>query len=170
MAAHLTSLPEPDSTPTTLVALLRLRASGQYNGANYIFSSDGASEEISWSYSDLDRKARSIAALLQSRGLAGKHAVLLYPPGLEFIGAFFGCLYAGVVAVPAYPPDPARLNRTLPRLRAIASDSQATAGLTTGTVLSIGSALYEQAPELGALRWLATDTREQGSAQEWRTP
>jgi acyl-CoA synthetase (AMP-forming)/AMP-acid ligase II len=119
MAVHPTSIPKPGSAPTTLVELLRLRANSQYNGANYIFSSDGESEEISWSYSDLDMKARSIAASLQSGDLAGRHAVLLYPPGLEFISAFFGCLYAGVVAVPAYPPDPARLNRSLPRFQAI---------------------------------------------------
>ena len=89
MAVHPTSPPKPDSAPTTLVELLRLRANSQCNGANYIFSHDGESEGISWSYSDLDMKARGIAAFLQSRSLAGKHAVLLYRPGLEFISAFF---------------------------------------------------------------------------------
>ena len=57
---------------------------------------------------ELDRRARALAARLQARGLAGRRALLLYPPGLEFIAAFFGCLYAGVVAVPAYPPRPNR--------------------------------------------------------------
>lgn len=166
MAVRPTSMPKSDSEPATLVELLRLRANSQYNGANYIFSSDGESEEISWSYSDLDTKARSIAAFFQSRGLAGRHAVLLYPPGLEFIGAFFGCLYAGVVAVPAYPPDPARLKRSLPRFQAIAADSNAAVALTTQSILSKVEPLLNQAGLLA----IATDAVEDGQATQWRAP
>jgi acyl-CoA synthetase (AMP-forming)/AMP-acid ligase II/acyl carrier protein len=166
MVVHTTSLPKPDSAPTTLVELLRLRANTQCNGANYIFSYDGGSEEISWSYGDLDMKARSIAAFLQSRGLTGKHAVLLYPPGLEFVGAFFGCLYAGVVAVPAYPPDPARLNRSLPRFQAIVADSNAVVVLTTQSILSRVEPLLNQA----ALLLVATDVIEDDQATQWRPP
>ena len=166
MAVHPSSMPKPDSAPTTLVELLRLRANSQYNGANYIFSDDGESNEISLSYSDLDRKARGIAALLQSRGLAGQHAVLLYPPGLEFICAFFGCLYAGVVAVPAYPPDPARLNRSLPRFQAIVADSNAAVVLTTQSILSKVEPLLKQA----GLLFIATDVIEDDQATGWRAP
>ena len=54
--------------------------------------------------------------------------MLLYPAGLEFIAAFFGCLYAGVVAVPVYPP---RRNRSLIRIQAIADDAEAKVALTT---------------------------------------
>jgi acyl-CoA synthetase (AMP-forming)/AMP-acid ligase II/acyl carrier protein len=159
-------MPKPNSAPTTLVELLRLRANSKYNGANHIFSYDGESEEISWSYSDLDMRARSIAAFLQSRGLAGKHAVLLYPPGLEFVGAFFGCLYAGVVAVPAYPPDPARLNRSLPRFQAIVADSNAVVVLTTQSILSKVEPLLNQA----ALLLIATGVIEDDQATQWRSP
>ena len=60
-------------------------------------------------------------------GCDGGRALLLYPPGLEFIAAFFGCLYAGVVAVPAYLP---RLNRPMTRLRSIVVDAQPCAVLT----------------------------------------
>lgn len=166
MAVHPSGLWQPDSTPTTLVELLRLRASSQYSGANYIFSSDGESEEVSWSYNELDRKARSIAAFLQSSGLEGRHAVLLYPAGLQFIGAFFGCLYAGVVAVPAYPPDPARLNRSLPRLQAIVADSTAAVVLTTRDILSKVEPLLRQT----GLAVVATDAIEDGQALQWLDP
>jgi len=159
-------MPKPDSAPATLVELLRLRADSQHNGANYIFSPDGESQEISWSYSDLDKKARSIAASLQSRGLTGRHAVLLYPPGLEFIAAFFGCLYAGVVAVPAYPPDPARLNRSLPRFQAIVADSNAVVVLTTQSILSKVEPLLNKS----GLLFVATDTIEDDQAKQWRAP
>ena len=64
-------------------------------------------------------------------GLAGQRALLLYPAGLDFIAAFFGCLYAGVVAVPAYPP---RRNRSLSRIQAIVDDAQARVALTTAPV------------------------------------
>ncbi len=89
-----------------------------------------------------------IAAALQAGSAAGERALLLYPPGLEYIAGFFGCLYAGVIAVPAYPPDPMRLERTLPRLRAIIRDAQARVVLTTSFILGMAEALFEQAPEL----------------------
>jgi acyl-CoA synthetase (AMP-forming)/AMP-acid ligase II len=101
---------------STLVDLLRWRALHQPNQCAYTFLLDGETEKVSLTYEELDRQARAIGALLQSLGTVGERALLLYPPGLEYITGFFGCLYAGAVAVPAYPPDPARLNRTLPRL------------------------------------------------------
>src|SRR3569832_962384 len=109
-----------------LTTLLRTRAELELDATLYTFltfPSDGgddeAAVEIRLGYAQLDARARSIAAALQDRCKPGDRAVLLYPPGLEYIAAFFGCLYAGVIATPAYPPDPSRLVRTLPRLRAI---------------------------------------------------
>ena len=64
-------------------------------------------------------------------GLAGGRALLLYPPGLEFIVAFFGCLYAGVVAVPAYLPRP---NRPMTRLRSIVEDARPSVVLTCASL------------------------------------
>ena len=59
-------------------------------------------EPLTWG--ELDRRARAIAAALTEAGAAGERALLLYPPGLDYLAAFFGCLYAGTVAVPVYPP------------------------------------------------------------------
>ncbi len=84
---------------------------------------DGPIDELT--YEELDRRCRSLAARLQAMDVSGERALLLYPPGLEYVIAYLGCLYAGVVAVPAYPPDPNRLERTLPRLRAIVKDESA---------------------------------------------
>ena len=69
-----------------------------------VYFTDGEDEEIRWSFADLDRGARAVAARLQASDMRGQRAVLMFPPGLEFIKALFGCLYAGVVAVPAFPP------------------------------------------------------------------
>ncbi|GIX01631.1 MAG: hypothetical protein KatS3mg112_0568 [Thermogutta sp.] len=89
--------------PTTLVELLRHRATYQPDDIAFIYLVDGETEEQPITYRELDRQARAIAAWLQTHDLVGERALLLYPPGLDFIAAFFGCLYAGVVAVPVYP-------------------------------------------------------------------
>jgi acyl-CoA synthetase (AMP-forming)/AMP-acid ligase II len=115
----------------------------------------------------LDRQARSIGALLQGLVPPGERALLLYPPGLEYIAVFFGCLYAGVVAVSAYPP---RLNRPDPRLQGIVADSQPAVALTTTPILAGLAQQLAQAPELGALRWLTTDMMAGDLAEAWCAP
>lgn len=86
-----------------------------------------------WSRGEADRRAREIAACLQAAGLRGERILLVFDPGLEFVSAFLGCLYAGATAVPLYPPDPYRLERTLIRLRHVAQDACAKGCLTTST-------------------------------------
>ncbi len=98
----------------TLIELLEERASAPRGG--YEFLQDGNKLAADLSYPDLAHQARAIAAQLQQQVPFGSRALLLYPPGLSFLSGFFGCLYAGVVAVPVPPPDSARLKRTLPRL------------------------------------------------------
>ncbi|MEE2639048.1 MAG: fatty acyl-AMP ligase [Planctomycetota bacterium] len=96
----------------------------------YTFLLDGDSDELNISYGDLDRKARSVAAHLQTILEPGDRAALVYEPSIEYIAALVGCFYAGVIAVPVYPPDPMRIQRTVTRLQAILSDSEADAILT----------------------------------------
>lgn len=88
----------------TLVQLLHRRAMNQPERLAYTFWPDGEKEHAILTYGELDRRARAGAALLQSLGATGERVLLLYPPGLDFIAAFFACLYAGAVAVPVYPP------------------------------------------------------------------
>jgi acyl-CoA synthetase (AMP-forming)/AMP-acid ligase II len=95
----------PDSEQkATLVNLLSYRAQQQPYQVPYTFLVDGETEKVSFTYEKLDQKARAIAALLQSMKAFKERVLLLYPPGLEFIAAFFGGLYAGVTVVPVYPP------------------------------------------------------------------
>ncbi len=153
--------------PSTLVDLLRHRARHQPEQTAFLFLIDGESEEAALTYAELDRRARALAAWLQERDLQAHRALLLYPPGLEFIVSFFGCLYAGVVAVPAYPP---RMNRSLDRIQSIAADAEAAVALTTQGVLERVSPLLEHAPDLKNLTWLATDGVPAGYEQYWREP
>src|ERR1044071_9386355 len=119
--------------PQTLVELLQLRALDQPEKVIYTFLADGEQEAITLTLSELDQRARAISAWLKPLVATGERVLLLYPPGLEFIEAFFACLYAGAVAVPAYPP---RRNRSLLRLQAIVADAQAAVALTTASVLA----------------------------------
>ncbi|NEP08925.1 MAG: alpha/beta fold hydrolase [Symploca sp. SIO2C1] len=149
---------------STLVDLLHYRSLHQPDRIAYTFLLDGETSSISLTYQELDQKARAIAAVLQRQGATGERALLLYPPGLEFIAAFFGCLYAGVVAVPAYPP---RANQKLSRLQVIVLDSQATLALTTTSLLANIESRFAQDTTGEAMRWLATDNLNSDLASEW---
>lgn len=162
---------------STLVELLRWRAFHQPERPAYTFLTDEEQREVHLTYGDLDRRAQAIAALLQSRGTTGERALLLHPPGLDYIVALFGCLYAKVIAVPAYPPHPARIERTLPRLQAIAKDAGATLALATKHTFSSMEFLTSgrqggiaQAEGLASLPWIATDDIKEGLEDEWKEP
>jgi acyl-CoA synthetase (AMP-forming)/AMP-acid ligase II len=154
----------------TLVEILRWRASRQPDQRAYTFLVDGETEEAHLTYAELDRRARAIAARLQSLGAAGERALLVCPPSLEYIAAFLGCLYAGVVAVPVYPPDPMRVERTLPRLLAIANDARPVVVLTTSLFLSMANDLLAREPILQGVQGLATDDIANDLAEAWRDP
>ncbi|MEO0374987.1 MAG: fatty acyl-AMP ligase, partial [Cyanobacteria bacterium P01_A01_bin.17] len=138
----------------TLVELLRHRASHQPEQVAYTFLVDGEDEKIQWSYAELDRWADAIATHLQTLTEPGARILLLYPPGLDYIAAFFGCLYAGMIAVPAYPPRP---NRSLERLETIAANSDATVVLTLNSILENLNRRIAEAPILERLAWRTTD-------------
>lgn len=154
----------------TLVDILRKRASEQPDKRAYTFLVDGDSEEEHLTYGELDQRAQAIAAVLQDHGAEGQRVLLLYPPGLEYVAGFLGCLYAGAVAVPAYPPDPSRLNRTLPRLQAMVRDGDVKVALATSPILMMAQFIFQQAPDLAALDWIATDQIDAGSTAGWREP
>ncbi len=153
--------------PETLVDLLRQRARTQPGRCAYVFLADGEQESAQVTYGELDARARAIAARLQGLVAAGDRALLLYPPGLEFLAAFFGCLYAGVIAVPSYPP---KRNRADPRLQSIAIDAGARLVLTDAEVLGELESRLTHAPELRALQWLASDAIPAAEAAAWRAP
>ncbi|WP_224362171.1 non-ribosomal peptide synthetase [Hyalangium versicolor] len=157
------------SQPSTLLDLLDASATAHPDERLYTFLEEEG-PDATLTYGGLDLSARRIGAALRELAAAGERALLLYPPGLEYIAGFFGCIYSGLIAVPAYPPDPMRLGRTLPRLRAIIRDAQATVVLTTSFVLEVAEPLLREEPDLKALRWLATDALPSGAESTWRRP
>lgn len=151
---------------SNLVALLQKRVQENPEKSAYIFLSGEDLQQSTLTYGQLDAQARVIAALLQSVAERGERALLLYPPGLDFIAAFFGCLYAGIIAVPAYPP---RLNRNALRITAIAEDSNAKLALSTAAVVGRLESLTAHTPELGKMQWVATDHLPDSMAETWRS-
>ena len=154
----------------TLSELLGARAHQQPEARLYTYLGDGETEGTNLTLGDLDRRARAIGAWLQSHDSSAQRALLLFPAGLEFIPAFFGCLYGGAIAVPMPLPNLAQPHRTLPRLRAIVKDAAPRMVLTTRKIMAKLEDLRAQAPELQALRWLATDQVELDAAADWRDP
>jgi 8-amino-7-oxononanoate synthase len=150
-----------------MVSCLRYWTQVQPDEPSFYFLEDGEDAEICWTFRQLDQKTRSIAARLQALGLAGERVLLLYPPGLDFVAGFYGCLYAGAVAVPAYPP---RRNRNMARIQAISDDAQAKAALSTHEVCDRAAGLLDEAPHLSDLTWLATDRLPHDLADDWVCP
>ncbi|MBW4687497.1 MAG: thioester reductase domain-containing protein [Komarekiella atlantica HA4396-MV6] len=152
---------------STLIDLLHYRSLDTHNQKNYTYLQDGETEAGSLNYQELELKARAIAAALQSLNATGERVLLLYPPGLEFIAGFFGCLYAGAIAIPAYPPRP---NQSLSRLQAIVADSQAKLALTTTPLLAYLQGRFAENPELAKIHLLATDNITSDLSADWQKP
>lgn len=151
---------------STLVDVLRYRTLHQPEQVAFTFLPDGETVGESLSYRELEERSRAIASQLQALGLSGERALLLYPPGLDYLVAFFGCLYAGVVAVPAYPP---RNQRNTPRIQAVVADAQASIALTTTVILSQVQSLLAQKTDRD-LQWLTTDSLASGIEDSWQEP
>lgn len=158
------------ATRSNLIQLLLDRAQSEQGSAGYRFLTNGDDQYEELSYTDLEAKARVLAAELQKRNLAGERALLLFPPGLEYIVAFFGCLMAGVVPVPAYPPDLRRAGKTIPRLRVIADDCQPKAALTTHSILKKVRPLLFVTGQLFKMQWLSPKMAPESGAKNWREP
>jgi acyl-CoA synthetase (AMP-forming)/AMP-acid ligase II len=153
---------------STLVDLLSYRTQNQSEQQAYIFLKNGEIEAQKLSYGELHLKAQAIATSLQSLNVYGERALLLYQPGLDFIAGFLGCLYAGVIAVPAYPP---RKNQNLSRLQAIAQDAQAQIILTSTSLLnSLQASSLQEGLDISKLHWLATDELSSDLAEAWQPP
>lgn len=102
----------------------------------YTFLPDGLGTGETWRYRDLHVRASGVAERLLEAVSPGDRVILMAPPGLDYLAGFFGCLYAGVIAVPAYPPSNFHDRDNINRLLAIAIDAGATTGLVTREILA----------------------------------
>ncbi|KOP26733.1 amino acid adenylation protein [Hapalosiphon sp. MRB220] len=152
---------------STVVELLRYRSVEQANIKAFTFLCNGETQQATLTYQELDQHSRAIASQLQTLSLSGERALLLYPPGIDYLPAFFGCLYAGVVAVPAYPP---RNKRNTPRILAILKDAQTAVILTTRSILAQLKSLLGDKFDINNIHWLTTDNLTPGIQETWQEP
>lgn len=131
------------------------------------YQTDGESQESRLTYLDLDRRARAVASRLTAAGLRGKRVLLLFAPDrcLEFVTAFFGCLYAGATAVPGFPP---RRSRNMSRIVSIVHDADAAAVLTVSSVFEKLDELDEESRVLRSLPRIAVDEVADHEGRGWR--
>lgn len=148
-----------------MIELLEGQAAEHSDATAYAFldDRDGITEIT---FKELDRRARIIAGRLQLELKPGDRAILVYPAGLEFIAAFFGCMYAGVIAVPATYPKP---KRPMPRLQRIALDCDAHVALSTGQTLTTLDPDLLSA-DAATSQWVATDELNDELADLWQRP
>src|SRR5438034_1737268 len=158
----------PDPRPAaTFVDVTRARAIAEGTAEAFTFVEDGGGEQR-LSYADLDQRARALAVALVARGLAGERALLVVPPGLEYVVALLGCFYGGVVAVPAYPPV-ARAGG-LADLERVAEDADVRAGITIAELIGRLSSSSQPASALSRLEWIDAGTIEAHRSEAWRPP
>ncbi len=153
------------TAPPTLLELLEGQTRRAPRNRAYTFRGEDGSE-TTLTYADLQRRAKAIAATIRRVAEPGDRVVLVYSAGLDFLTAFFGCMYAGVLAVPATYPKP---RRPMPRLTAIVEDCGAAVALTTAQTLSTLD-LTRCGSRLQSLHWIATDEVPDDAQAEWRLP
>ncbi len=147
---------------STIVDLLQFRASSEPHRRSLTFLRDGFREQNHLTYRELEVRARAIAARLQGTSSPGDRALLLYPPGLDFVAAFLSCLYAAIVAIPAYPP---RSNQGSSRIQAIIRDARPSVILTTSDRLGKVEAIWGEGAAVAESRVLSTDPPGSSSPQ-----
>jgi acyl-CoA synthetase (AMP-forming)/AMP-acid ligase II/alkylation response protein AidB-like acyl-CoA dehydrogenase/acyl carrier protein len=151
--------------PVNLLDVLRQRAELQRDSTACLYLGDGEGVKTTLTFAELEEQARAVAARLQGLRSQGECAVLVYPPGLEFLAAFFGCLYAGVIAVPLPVPRP---KASLSQFLGIVTDLDARVVLTTSAAL--GRLNRMDVPALQKTVWLTTEDTQPELARAWRKP
>ncbi|HEX7322683.1 MAG TPA: beta-ketoacyl synthase N-terminal-like domain-containing protein, partial [Mycobacterium sp.] len=153
--------------PTDMVDLLRTRTVRRGDRLVFSFSRDGEERENNRvTYSELDARARKVAAELQQLGAAGECVLVFCQPGIEFIVSYFGCLYAGAVAVPVHPP---MRDHLVPRVESILADNHPGFAISTPDVYAKIKPTLDRLPRGSSLRWCIEESAS-ADAEQWAAP
>jgi acyl-CoA synthetase (AMP-forming)/AMP-acid ligase II len=145
----------------SLADLLAYRAREQPNDRAYVFLSERGGEEAVLTFAELERRAGMVAARLATRLREGDRALLVFPAGLDFMVAFFGCLKAGVIAVPMMVP---RRASTHDSSAAIVADCQPPLAMTTADLAAVRPDVIQRYRDAG-LDWLLLDADDPAASR-----
>lgn len=159
----LTRLHAPYQPPkSTLVDVLRYWANAKPNKVAFYYTDGETESDTSITNAELDHAARAVAVTILESNRPGSRGLLLYPPGSpEFVIGFFGCLYAGCVCVPAYPP---RRSRKGARIQGIAQDCQASFAMSTRDTIAQIQKDDSTCQETASMQLIATDAVDRSLA------
>jgi acyl-CoA synthetase (AMP-forming)/AMP-acid ligase II len=142
--------------------LLQFRAINQASDKAYGFFSDAGEETQSLTYEELHKKSLSLALQLKQSSIqGGERALLLFPPGLEFLVAYFGCIYAGIIPVPVIP---SRRGKTRSSTFSILNDAKPKIALTTVDMLDALSTEFKDDKHASNIHWLSVDITEKSTS------
>jgi amino acid adenylation domain-containing protein len=159
--------PQRSHIMSTLVDLVAWRATDKAQHAAFTFLTDSGTQEAVVTYKELDQKARRIGGWLQSLQATGERVMLPYLPGLDYIAALLGCLYAGAIAVPT---PPVQYKRSKYRVQAIAADAQPSVALITKAISSKVTSLWDDTPLARPMKWVVLEDIPADSEQSWQPP
>ena len=173
-------MPSVHTSSSPVLLSFRRACASQPEQTVFTFYDETGKEERTLTRGALARSAGAIArSLREKHGLEpGDHVLLVYPPSLEFVEALVGCMAAGVVPVPVYPPNPFRLAHDLPVFRSLAADCGARLALTTGrydrarVVGALAGRLGRDSAGWPELTWVRTDRRAADGLEpaHWHLP
>ena len=150
----------------SIVELLRYRAEKQPKDKAFTFLDVNGEEENQLTFEELDASARAVGGFLQSITKPGDRVLLLFPPGLEFLPSFFGCLYAGVIAIPVFP---GKREYFLENFQNIKLDAKADICLTNKTIFPKKEHLYYKKESLKTLNWLSMEDISVQDQYPWKS-
>ncbi|OQR85331.1 fatty-acid-CoA ligase, partial [Achlya hypogyna] len=158
-----------------IVDILKRRALDSPDKVVYTFLDDAGKESVNLTFADVDQAARKVAATLQhDAGVKkGDRVMLAYPPGLDFAVGFWGCLYAGAIGIPVYPPYPGTLAKDLPKFNRMVEDSGAKVILTNRTYYMATQLATAKSYFSGAatwpkgIQWFSTDALSSAMADRY---
>ena len=155
------------NTFKNLIDLFEFRTQEQADKTLYIFLEDGVQIHSQITYGELRDKAKSVAASLQKTNKEGDRVILLFPNGIDFIVGLFGCILAGMIGIPAYPPRKAQSND---RFFSILRNSGSSLILSTEGISNKVNRQFQDNEDLKKVHFLVYDQLDFNLSDHWVKP
>ncbi|MFY9226982.1 MAG: AMP-binding protein [Blastocatellia bacterium] len=152
----------------TIINILNQRAENTPEKVIYTYLVDGENQQQTLTCGELREKTKAISVYIQRYVKAGERALMFYPPGLEFIPAFFACLASKIIAVPLPPPNLSNPERALSRLQTIIVNANPSLALMPSSMLAKMKDIAIEIPMVKNILMLSTDDIDLTLANEYK--